>query len=131
MSGPASQASPCATTSEVGSFAGPWFNLTARIQTPSERASLAPDDSSSEGHPSMNAGSEISSFLPVTPVIRRLFAREVDTIPVSRAARRMLKSIDQDGSFQCPRRDCDDALPSRGAYTCHIHIHLIHEGYGL
>ena len=44
-------------------------------------------------------------------------------------ARRILERVDQGGLFPCPRRDCYDVLPTRKAYTCHIHTHLIHEGY--
>ena len=76
----------------------------------------------------MDFDSEVSSFLPVTPTIRRLFAREVDMETISYEARRILKRVDQDGSFPCPRRDCHNVLPTRKAYACHVHIHIIHEG---
>ena len=79
----------------------------------------------------MDADSEVSSFLLVTPTIRRLFACEVDTAPISYDARRILKRIDQDGTFPCPQMDCCDVLFTPEAYTCHAHIHLMHEGYAL
>jgi len=123
---PAPQAGPSPITSDVGSFAGSWFDPGTRIQV---RASLAPDDPSSEEDSSADADSEVSSFLIVTPTIRRLFAWEVDTAPTSYDVRGTLKRIDQDGTYPCPQRGCYDALPTLEAYTCHFHIHLIHEGY--
>jgi hypothetical protein len=79
----------------------------------------------------MDADLEVSSYLLATPTIRRLFAREVDTALASHEARKMLKRINQDGSLQCLQRDCHDILPTLMAYTCHAHIHLIHNGYVL
>jgi len=76
----------------------------------------------------MDADIEVSSFLPVTPTIRRLFAWEVDTAPTLYAAMGILKRNNQDGSFPCPYEDCGDVLPTRKAYACHVHIHLIHDG---
>ncbi|KAF9647696.1 hypothetical protein BDM02DRAFT_2529030 [Thelephora ganbajun] len=96
-----------------------------------ERMNQATDDSSCEERLSMDNGSEVSPFLPVTPTIRRLFTREVDMMSVSYKTRRMLKNSNQDGSFPCRQRGCYDALPTRQAYACHVHIHLIHEGLRL
>ncbi|KAF9642137.1 hypothetical protein BDM02DRAFT_2648388 [Thelephora ganbajun] len=96
-----------------------------------ERMNQAPGDSSSKERLSVDDGSGVSSFLPVTPAIRQLFAREVDTVSASYRTGRMLKEINQDGSFPCPQRGCYDILPTREAYTCHVQIHLIHEGYVL
>ena len=77
----------------------------------------------------MEFGSEVSSFLPVTPTIRRLFAREMDMATIFYGARRRIGGVNAGGSFSCPQRECCDILPTREAYTCHIHIHLLHEGY--
>jgi hypothetical protein len=77
----------------------------------------------------MDFGSEVSSFLPVTPTIRRIFAQEVDLPTTSYDDKWILKIVDQDGPFPCPRRDCYGVLPTREAYNSHVHIHLIHEGY--
>lgn len=116
------------TTSDLGSFAGSLFDPVTRIRVPSERTNLVLDDHSHEEYPPTDVDSEVSSFLPVSPAIRRLFVLEVDMAPASYEARRMLKKINQDGSFPCSQRHCYDVLPTREAYTCHVHIHLIHEG---
>ena len=114
------------TTFDAGLFARSGSEPATFGQVLSGRANLVPDDPGSEEHLSMDIDCEVSSFLPVTPTIRRLFAREVDTATTSYGT---LKRVDQDGSFPCPQRDCYNVLPTREAYTCHIHIHLIHEGY--
>jgi len=76
----------------------------------------------------MNFDPEVLSSLPVTPTIRRHFAREVGIEATSYEARG-LETIDQDGSFACSRRDCRDILPTRKAYDLHVRIHEIHEEY--
>ena len=105
------------------------FINTSSQADPCERNSPVPNDSGSEGHLSMEFGSEVSSFLSVTPTIWRLFVREVDMATNFYEARRRIGGVNQGGSFSCPRWECCDVLPTREAYTCHIHIHLIHEGY--
>jgi len=77
----------------------------------------------------MDLGSEVSSFLPATPTIRRLFAWEVDAAATSYEVRRILRRVGRDGPFSCSQKDCHDVLPTRKAYTCHFHIHVIHEEY--
>ena len=92
-------------------------------QVPSEPTNLPPGN---EEHPSIDFDSEVLSFLPVTPTIRRLFTGEVDTAATSYEVRKILK---RDGPFSCLQKDCHDVLPTRKAYTCHFHIHVIHEEY--
>jgi hypothetical protein len=88
------------------------------------------DDSCSEERPSVEIDPDVSSFLPVSPTIRRHFAQEVDmaTISESYVAKKVLKRVNQGELFPCPLRGCEGVLPTREAYACHIHIHLIHEG---
>jgi len=75
----------------------------------------------------VNASSETLSSLPVSPTIRRIFAWELDITPVFTETKEIINRVDQDGSFPCPRMDCHDALPTREAYNCHDHIHLIND----
>lgn len=124
---PGSQAGPFTTSSDTGLLAISGAGPATCFQVSDERMNLVPDDSSIEEHLSVDNDSEFSSFLPVTPTIRRFFAREVDMAATSSEAREILKKINQDGSFLCPQRGCYDVLPTREAYTCHVHIHLIHE----
>ena len=99
-------------------------------QVSNEHMDLVPDDSSIEKYLSMDIDSEASSSLSVTPIIRRFFAQEVEMGATSYEARKKLNSsVDQDGSFPCPQKGCYDVLPTREAYTCHVHIHIIHDGY--
>ena len=73
--------------------------------------------------------SKISSLLPVTPTIHRIFAWELDIGLVSSATKMILNMVDQDGSFPCPKMDCHDVLPTSEAHNHHAHIHLIHDGW--
>jgi len=90
-----------------------------------EHTSLLPGGCTHEEHPSIDVDLEVSSFLPVTPAIRRLFALEVDTARASYVAgMRILKKNNQDGSFPCPYEACGDVLPTSigvrppRPYTC-------------
>ena len=128
VNNPGFQADPCATTSGANLFARSGPEPASCSQVPNERTNLVLEDPSGEEHPWMDFNSEVSSFLAATPTIRRFFP-QVDVAATSYEARRIPKRVDQSGSFPCPRSDCYDVLPTRKAYACHIHIHLIHEGY--
>lgn len=96
------------------------------IQVPGERTSLTPG--TREEYPLIDADLEVSSFLPATPTVRRLFAWELDTASTQYAARRMLNKGDQGGPFPCTHYGCDNVLPNLKAYNCHLDIHAIHDG---
>ena len=76
----------------------------------------------------MDADIEVSSFILVTPTVRRLFVWEVDMATTSYAAGRMPNKVDQDGPLPCTHYGCDGVLPTHKAYNCHLDIHAIHDG---
>ena len=107
---PTSQVDSRATTPTVCSLAESWSDLAT----------------CSEGCSSTDGDSEVSSFLPPTPTIRRFFARELNVARVS-SGNDIVMRVNQDGLFPCPRRGCCDVLPTLKAFACHVHIHLIHD----
>lgn len=127
MNDSTSQVGSVVATSDVDSFAGLWFDFATYDEFSSEQTTLAQDDRSSEGCPSVDTSSEAWSLLPVTPTIRRFLAWELDIAPVSSVTKKVLNGVDQDGPFACPRKDCHHAFPTQEACSCHIHIHLLHE----
>jgi hypothetical protein len=85
------------------------------------------DDPSSEDRPSTDGNPEVSSSLPPAPTTRRFFAREMRIAPDSLEGKVVRKRVNQDGSFECPRRGCHDVLPTPKALACHVHVHLLHD----
>ena len=114
------------TTSDVGLLAGSLFCPMSHIQVSGERTNLAMG--AYEEYPPMDVDLEVSSFLPVTPTVRRLFAWEMDTAPTPCTARRVLNEVYQEGPFPCTHYGCDNVLPTLKAYNYHLDIHAIHDG---
>lgn len=76
----------------------------------------------------MNASLRASLMLPQSPQIRRPIAEETET-PTSHDGAGPLSRVREDGTAACDREDCLAILPDLQAFLCHLHIHLIHEGY--
>lgn len=75
--------------------------------------------------PAMNATIGASLALQ-SPSISQALAEEMEAVLEGAS---LFSQVHEDGTVSCARGDCQTNLPSLKAFLCHLHVHLIHEGY--
>jgi len=76
----------------------------------------------------MNALVGASLALSESPT-RRALAEEIETTRTLHDGASPFSQVHEDGTVSCTRGDCLAVLSNSKAFSCHLHIHLIHEGY--
>jgi len=76
----------------------------------------------------MNALVGASLALSESPT-RRALAEEIKNTRTLHDSASSSSQVHEDGTLSCTRGDCLAVLSNFKAFLCHLHIHLIHEGY--
>ena len=76
----------------------------------------------------MNAPVGASLAFSLSPTLRAL-AGEIEITHTPHGGTSPFNRVHEDGTVSCTRGDCLAILPNLRAFLCHLHIHLIHEGY--
>jgi hypothetical protein len=76
----------------------------------------------------MNTLVGASLALPQSPT-KRALAEEIEATHTLHDGATPFSWVHEDGTIPCTRVDCLAVLQNLKAFLCHLHIHLIHEGY--
>lgn len=70
-----------------------------------------------------------ASLAPCESPTRRALAEEIKNTRTLHDSTSSFSQVYEDGTLSCTREDCLAVLANFKAFLCHLHIHLIHEGY--